>query len=123
MILLEDDNVIKVSGFVDFLEGIFEECNKARIDKNVRAWYDLLVVATLNLSTEMNVDDMDYFKGLKKSLASKVELVGKGLEVEDFYLVPVELEESLFDWEIALRKIRRDANLQHSLKNDKRRFT
>lgn len=107
--------------FESFLEGIFESCNRARIEKDVNAWFDLLVVATLNLSSEMDSFDLLKFKNVKKDLGIKIN----SLEInkDDLVFIPDDVESVLFDWEVDLRKIRRSAGLQHNVKNDNRRFT
>jgi hypothetical protein len=117
------DDVKKVSGFIDFLEGVFEECNKARIDRNVQVWYDLLIVATINLSTEMSNAQLVSCKNFKSGLFKDVQSIEVGMDAEHNFVIPLSLEERLFDWEILLRKIRRDASLQHNLRDDRRRFT
>lgn len=117
-----DDNNKGVA-FESFLEGIFEQCNRCRVEKNISGWYDLLIVATLNLSAEMDSYSLLRFKELKKSLVSKINsLEVKNTEME-ILIVPDDIEELLFDWEVDLRKIRRDAGLQHKVNSDKRRFT
>lgn len=108
--------------FVDFLEGVFEECNKARIEKNAATWYDLLVVATLNLSTEMSGEELVYFNDLRKRLYPLV-LDAQGLSSIEVVVIPFDVENELFDWEVKLRKIRRDNNLQHKVLKEKRRLT
>lgn len=117
------DEPKKLSGFIDFLEGVFEECGRARIERNIQNWYDLLIVATVNLSPEMSDFDLDFFKGLKKELFVDVGKIMDCADVEGSVLIPVDIEEKFFDWEVRLRKIRRSAGLQHSVKDDRRRFT
>ena len=121
--MTKDKDNDKVSGFADFLEGIFEELSKARIEKNIINWYDLLVVGTLNLSTEMSIEQVKRFRILKDTLYKDVLKSSNDNSIVDLNIIPFELEDKLFDWELELRKIRRDSHLQHKLVNPKRRFT
>lgn len=116
------DDSKKVS-FETFLEGIFEECNRCRIEKNLVSWYDLLIVATLNLSTEMSIDKLKSFVELKKSLINRIAEVDRQNNDLEIFVVPADVEDLLFDWEVELRKIRRDSGLQHNVKIERGRFT
>ena len=118
-----NDDDSKISGFADFLEGIFEEISKARIEKNIINWYDLLVVATLNLSPEMSIEQVKEFRTLKDTLYKYVLKSNNEGSIINLNIISFELENKLFDWELDLRKIRRDSHLQHKLVNPKRRFT
>lgn len=117
------DDEQKQNSFESFLEGVFEACSKARVDKNCSLWYDLLVIATANLSTEMNEAELNYYKKLKAELYDSVFASYRELSLVDVVSIPKDIEVRLFDWEIKLRRVRRDAGLQHKVLENKKRFT
>ena len=111
------------SGFINFLDNLFVECSRARLEKKITEWYDLLCVLTLNLSTEMEFERLKRFRELKKSLLLEVNQVSVSNEEQGFNTIPIELEERLSDWEIDLRQIRKVSGLQQVIKKEEVRFT
>lgn len=112
----------KGSGFIYFLDNLFEELTKARLDRNVIGWYDVLCAIHLNLSTEMDEKLMGKSDGCK-GVVSK--MIGEKNIKDDDELIIIEagLEECLCEWEIMLRKLRKDANLQQTIKLIRRKYS
>ena len=110
------------SGFIGFLDRLFEECSAKRLENNVYRWFDVLCVLSLNLSTEMSEDDYDRCEVWKRNF---LELSPDKLpDPDDEHIVlSLEVEKLLGDWEKFLRRVRKDNDLQQDIKIVRRKFS
>jgi len=111
------------SGFKPFLDSLFQECARARIDKNIGVWFDLLDIISINLSTEMSKDQILYCREKGISLLPIVNKLSADNESKGYNLIPFELSNVLREWEIFLRQIRKESGLQQFVVKNKKRFT
>lgn len=113
-----DDGVLSgdsSNSFVSFLDTLFDGASKARLEKDVVSWFDLLCVIGNNLSTEMNEGEVVFDRRQRVDLLPLVNAQRLKNEDVGVNFIDLSLDEVLSDWEIFLRKIRKKAGLQQDL--------
>jgi len=104
--------------YLDRLNALFYAADEAAMALDANGWYHVLLNLRRELSTEMKAGELDKFNADAREIR---ELLGKNNRgVSRFGLIEIkqELYDKLDAFEIALRKIMKEAGLQMKMQDD-----
>lgn len=111
--------------YLNRLNALFYAADEAAITLDVSAWFHTLMSIERELSTEMKktkeLDELNQFKKMRETINSILEKnTIRNNRTGRLEVIP-ELYDALHDYELALRKVLREAGLQNKIMGDAER--